>query len=261
MGILPRVGTRRDSRPSSSGAESYPLPYNHRRDNDPAGRIVGASGIRSNAGTADVSKSLKPYDYPVDATARESEEIRLVRRAQAGEAEAFAELVRRYQRRAVSVAYRLLGNIEDASDVSQDAFVRAYQNLSQLEDPSRFGGWLMKVVSNLSLNFRRARSMRATARLDDEALATVERLDPRTNLRATTDRSGDDESLPEELHGAVSAALDQLPRKQRLALVLFSVEGMPQKEVAEILDCSIELVKWNVFQARKKLKEMLAAWL
>ena len=184
-----------------------------------------------------------------------------MRHAQSGEAEAFAELVRRYQRRAVSVAYRLLGNIEDASDVSQDAFVRAYHNLSQLEDPARFGGWLMKVVSNLSLNFRRARSARATAWLDDEALANVERIDPRTNLRAVVDRTGDGESLSEELQAAVSAALDQLPPKQRLALVLFSVEGMPQKEVAEILECSIELVKWNVFQARKKLKETLAAWL
>ena len=189
------------------------------------------------------------------------DEVQLVHRAQAGEAEAFAELVRRYQRRAVSVAYRLLGNIEDASDVSQDAFVRAYRSLSQLEDPSRFGGWLMKVVSNLSLNFRRARSTRATAWLDDDALAGVERIDPRTNLRVATDLGDGNEALPEELQAAVTAALEQLPKKQRLALVLFSVEGMPQKEVAEILDCSIELVKWNVFQARRKLKDSLEAWL
>lgn len=197
----------------------------------------------------------------MDAKEHDSDEVKLVQRAQAGEAEAFADLVRRYQRRAVSVAYRLLGNIEDASDVSQDAFVRAYRSLSQLEDPARFGGWLMKVVTNLSLNFRRARSLRATAWLDDEALANVERLDPRTNLRAVSDSAGGDEALPEELHGAVTAALGQLPEKQRLALVLFSVEGLPQKEVAEILDCSVELVKWNVFQARKKLKDALAAWL
>lgn len=202
----------------------------------------------------------EPYDRKVDAQEHDSGEVQLVQRAQAGESEAFAELVRRYQRRTVSVAYRLLGNIEDAGDVSQDAFVRAYRNLSQLEDAARFGGWLMKVVSNLSLNFRRARSTRATAWLDDEALAGVDRIDPRTNLRAATDRGDSSETLPEELHAAVTAALGELPEKQRLALVLFSVEGMPQKEVAEILDCSIELVKWNVFQARKKLKDALTAW-
>jgi RNA polymerase sigma-70 factor (ECF subfamily) len=60
---------------------------------------------------------------------------------------------------------------------------------------------------------------------------------------------------------AVSRAMETLPEKQRLSLILFSIEGMPQKDVAEILDCSLELVKWNVFQARKKLKELLEEYL
>ena len=63
--------------------------------------------------------------------------------------------------------------------------------------------------------------------------------------------------LPAELKQAISEAMEQLPEKQRLALILFSVEGLPQKEVAEVLDCSVELVKWNVFQARKKLRVLL----
>ena len=216
---------------------------------------------QSNAGTENVSKPSAANDLQVDATRQEREETELVRRAVAGDTQAFAELVRRYQRRAVSVAYRLLGNIEDAGDVSQDAFVRAYDNLSQLEDPSRFAAWLMKIVSNLSLNYRRARSTRSATSLDDAALADVERRDPRTNLRVSTGRDEDDAALPAELHEAVTSALDQLPEKQRLALVLFSVEGLPQKEVAEVLDCSVELVKWNVFQARKKLRETLESWL
>ena len=216
---------------------------------------------QSNAGTENVSKPSAANDLQVDATRQEREGTELVRRAVAGDTQAFAELVRRYQRRAVSVAYRLLGNIEDAGDVSQDAFVRAYDNLSQLTDPSRFAAWLMKIVSNLSLNYRRARSTRSATSLDDAALANVERRDPRTNLRVSTGRDEDDAALPTELHEAVTSALDQLPEKQRLALVLFSVEGLPQKEVAEVLDCSVELVKWNVFQARKKLKEALEAWL
>lgn len=216
---------------------------------------------QSNAGTENVSKPSAANDLQVDATRQEREETELVRRAVAGDTQAFAELVRRYQRRAVSVAYRLLGNIEDAGDVSQDAFVRAYDNLSQLTDPSRFAAWLMKIVSNLSLNYRRARSTRSATSLDDAALANVERRDPRTNLRVSTGRDEDDAALPTELHEAVTSALDQLPEKQRLALVLFSVEGLPQKEVAEVLDCSVELVKWNVFQARKKLRETLESWL
>jgi len=187
-----------------------------------------------------------------------SPETEAVRRARYGDRDAFAELVRLYQRRAVSVAYRLLGNVEDASDVSQDAFVRAYQRLGQLDDPSRFGAWLLRIVANLALNFRRARSTRKAGSLDD-ALAMPEEVQlPGSGLRIMRGDEGEAGALPHELHSAVTNAMERLPDKQRLALVLFSVEGMPQKEVAAILECSVELVKWNVFQARRKLKEWLS---
>ncbi len=186
-----------------------------------------------------------------------SSEVDLVRRAQAGDAAAFGSLVRSHQRRAVSLAYRLLGNVADAADVSQDAFVRAYRNLAQLDDPARFGAWLMRVVSNLSLNYRRARASRSATSFDEAVELGAEIRRPTTRQRLSRESGDDGGTLPEELHDAVSRALERLPDKQRLALILFSVEGLPQKEVADILECSVELVKWNVFQARSKLKEML----
>lgn len=198
-------------------------------------------------------------DTEVDESA--ASEMNLVRRAQGGDADAFADLVRLYQRRAVSVAYRLVGNVEDASDVSQDAFVRAFRCLDQLDDPARFGPWLMRIVSNQSLNFRRSRSSRAAASLDDMIGDPGEARRPATGMKLATDEGDETGPLPVELHDEISQALATLPDKQRLALVLFSVEGMPQKEVAEVLECSIELVKWNVFQARKKLKGLLQEYL
>jgi len=198
-------------------------------------------------------------DTEVDESA--ASEMNLVRRAQGGDADAFADLVRLYQRRAVSVAYRLVGNVEDASDVSQDAFVRAFRCLDQLDDPARFGPWLMRIVSNQALNFRRSRSSRAAASLDDMIGDPGEARRPATGMKLATDEGDETGPLPVELHDVISQALATLPDKQRLALVLFSVEGMPQKEVAEVLECSIELVKWNVFQARKKLKELLQEYL
>lgn len=192
------------------------------------------------------------------STAVEQDEVR---RAQAGDAEAFAGLVRSYQRRVVSVAYRLVGNVEDASDVSQDAFVRAFRCLGQLDDPARFGPWLMRIVSNQSLNFRRLRSSRAAASLDDMVMDPAEGRRPATGSKLASEADDSAGSMPAELHDAISEALATLPDKQRLALVLFSVEGMPQKEVAEVLECSVELVKWNVFQARKKLKDLLEVYL
>ncbi len=188
-------------------------------------------------------------------------ETSLVERARGGDSAAFADLVRAYQRRAVSVAYRLLGNVEDAGDVSQDAFVRAYRCLEQLDDPARFGSWLLRIVSNLALNYRRARSTRAAASLDDDLALPSNIRNPSTVQRSVGLAPDEDGVLPAELRGGIQAAMEQLPEKQRLALILFSVEGLPQKEVAEILECTVELVKWNVFQARKKLKESLREYL
>ncbi|MFQ5495213.1 MAG: RNA polymerase sigma factor, partial [Phycisphaerae bacterium] len=116
---------------------------------------------------------------------RDTAEEALVQGAGSGDTEAFGRLVHLYQRRAVSLAYRLLGDGQDAADVSQDAFVRAYENLGQLQDASRFGPWLMKIVSNLSLNFRRARATRATATLDEEAETPDKLRFPRGDRLAT----------------------------------------------------------------------------
>lgn len=168
--------------------------------------------------------------------------VALVRR---GDGQAGDELVRRYQRRAVAVAYRILGNIEDATDAAQDAFLRAFDRLEQLSDDARFGSWLLRIVSNLSLNARRGRKQSVTL---DESIDVAE------PAHWSLQESGG------EMQSVVGRAIEALPEQQRMALILFSVEGMPQKEVAEMLECSVELVKWNVFQARKAVKEALGKY-
>lgn len=174
----------------------------------------------------------------------------------AGDLGAYDKLVERHRRQAVSVAYRLLNRIEDASDVAQDAFVRAYQNLEKLDDPQKFAGWLMRIVTNLSLNFRRSRARHQMA---DVAEAIKFDAAPRNPTGAKlVAASADDVLSKRELKRVVRDAIDALPEKQRTALTLFALEGLSQKEVATVMDCSLELVKWNVFQARKQLRTMLA---
>src|SRR5215208_1483986 len=84
----------------------------------------------------------------------------LVSKAIDGDRTAFDSLIVRYQRQAVAVSYRLLGNTQDALEVTQDAFLKAFTSLSTLQKPEAFGGWLMRIVSNLSLNYRRSRKTR-----------------------------------------------------------------------------------------------------
>ena len=176
--------------------------------------------------------------------------------ALAGNTEVFGSLVEAYQRRAVATAYRLLGNSEDAADVAQEAFLRAYRSLDRLKEPTRFGAWLMRIVSNLSLNARRSRRTGATLTLDEQR-GTDEGTGGGGDAGGMTVFGPDREAEGRELQVAMDAALDTLPEKQRLALVLFTIEGWAQKDIAELLECSLETVKWNVFQARKKLKGLL----
>jgi RNA polymerase sigma-70 factor (ECF subfamily) len=199
------------------------------------------------------------WERPAEALPEDAE---LVRRTCAGQRSAFDVLIERYQRRATSVSYRLLGDVHDALEVCQEAFVRAFQNLDSLEDQSRFGSWLLRIVTNLSLNFRRSRAAAARKTSFDDCLNDGE--GGRDEQIAAPDYSDEQpgaRSAAEELSVLVQQAIAQLPDQQKTALVLFSIEQLPQKEVAAIMGCSIEAVKWHVFQARRKMKEALAAYL
>jgi RNA polymerase sigma-70 factor (ECF subfamily) len=185
----------------------------------------------------------------------------LVEKVLAGDRTAFDELIRRYQRQAVAVSYRLLGNSQDSLEVTQDAFLKAFTSLDTLQKPEAFGGWLMRIVSNLSLNYRRSRKTRT-------AVPLAEVLAPQAGGQTEAHGGGSEWMSSgaadpvrglegKELGEKLKAALAQLPEKQRLAIIMFTIDEMPQKEVAEALRCSVEAVKWHVFQGRKKLKEIL----
>jgi len=182
----------------------------------------------------------------------------LVRSAKRGDLAAFEILVERYQRQATAVSYRLLNNREDAMDVVQDSFLKAFDKLESLTQPGRFGPWLMRIVSNLSLNFRRARALRKVDTLDapDDDLAHGRDNQPDPAMPEPSEQvSG------KEVARLLDEAIRRLPDMQRQALVLFAIEKLPQKEIADMLGCSVEAVKWHVFTARKKLKEQFKDYL
>ena len=179
-------------------------------------------------------------------------------KAAAGDRRAFDELIRRYQRQAVAVSYRLLGSSHDALEVTQDAFLKAFQSLATLQTPEAFGGWFLRIVSNLSLNYRRSRKHRKQLPLDD-LLGPVESGQGESGGSEWMARSGDPlKSLQgQELGEKLQEALKQLPEKQRQAILMFTVDELPQKDVAAALNCSVEAIKWHVFQGRKKLRVLL----
>jgi len=188
----------------------------------------------------------------------------LVREARAGRTEAFDALVERYQRRATAVAFRLVGDLHDALEICQETFVRAYCNLATLEEAGRFGSWLLRIVTNQSLNFRRDRAAGSRRRVSFEDCLRSGGEDPPESCLALSRRADERpgaELAARELAEITRRAIAELGEQQRTALVLFSIEQLPQKEVAEIMGCSVEAVKWHVFQARRRLRERLAAYL
>jgi len=194
----------------------------------------------------------------MDDTEAEQFDAQAVARTLGGDVSSFDRLIEKYQRRAVAVSYRLLGSLDDALEVTQEAFLKAFRSLSSLEEPGRFGAWVLRIVSNLSLNFRRGRhpTLSLASHEEDEGVHEDRIADP--GKAQSIDR---DPLVAKETNQAISAAIESLPDQQRLALVLFALEALPQKEVAEIMECSVEMVKWNVFQARKTLKEKLSGFL
>jgi RNA polymerase sigma-70 factor (ECF subfamily) len=184
--------------------------------------------------TVAASEPISGRPFPTDG--------HLVHKTLAGYRSAFDELILRYQRQAMAVAYRVLGNLHDAMDVTQDAFLKAFSKLHTLNQAEAFGGWLMRIVSNLSLNFRRSRKTAAEIPLDDLLPSGDPAADPHNALQ-----SG-------EMGEILKCAMERLPSKQQTALRLFSIEELPQKNVAQTMRCSVEAVKWHVFQGRRRLR-------
>ena len=153
---------------------------------------------------------------------------------------------------------RLLGNLDDGLEVAQIAFVKAYEALGQLEKPSQFGAWLMKIVVNHSLNYRRKRSRYKALALDEGPSSDGSDRPRLLDQVVSREPSALDRLAGQELAEQMQAAIDELPEKLRAPLILFAVEKLPQKEIAETLGCSLQTVKWSVFEARRRLRKRLA---
>lgn len=171
---------------------------------------------------------------------REVEDRDLVLRARKGGVEAYNTLVSRWEKRIYNYLLRICGNAEDAFDLCQDAFLKAYQNLVRLEDPGRFGPWLYRIAHN-------------------EAISHLRRQRPESELEemAVGGASGG-RLAPVEVTIAVEAALARISPEQREAVVLKVYEGFKFEEIAEILECPASTVKSRVYTGLELLKEILA---
>ena len=175
----------------------------------------------------------------------------LVLRARSGDRAAFGELVKRHMQRAYYIALGLTGSHEDALDLSQEAFARAFRARASLDPDRPFYAWLYQIVRRLCFNFLRDRSTRrrrldeATPWLAQEAGARASQSDPARNAERA------------ELRARVQAAIEELPEREREVLVLKEFEGLRYREIAELLGIPIGTVMSRLYCARRRLGEHL----
>jgi RNA polymerase sigma-70 factor (ECF subfamily) len=172
----------------------------------------------------------------------------LVERARSGDLEAFDQIMRLHERQVLSTALRLLGNLEDAQDVAQEAFLRLYRSLHKLPDLLEVRSWLYRVTVNLCNDQFRKRGRRGMELLDGPDLVSPAR-DPELSL------------LDLERSRLVEMALARLPEKERAAVVLRDVEGLSTREVAKILGSSEVTVRSQISVARGKIKKFTDRYL
>jgi RNA polymerase sigma-70 factor (ECF subfamily) len=177
----------------------------------------------------------------------------LVRRAQARDAAAFAELIGRYERLALSIAYSVVGEATAAGDVTQDAFIRAWERLSDLKDPARFGSWLSGVVRNAAIDARRRNKLQPRSMQADPSQAQA--------VAATGRWTADplEELSRRERHETLESALAELDEVSRSAVVLRYFDNMSSKEIGELLDLAPAAVDMRLSRARQQLRRKLGA--
>ena len=175
----------------------------------------------------------------------------LVARSKTGDTESFNQLVRRWERPIFALAYRTLGREEDARDVTQETFLRAFRALGGFKGDAKFSSWLYRIALNLCRDWMRKE--RRTPRVEVPEGLDVEQLAAQHGPSETVE----DLAVRAELSRGVAAAMEHLPAEQRQAIILKEYHGLTFQEIAELMKCPLSTVKTRVYQGLSTLRKLL----
>ncbi len=172
-----------------------------------------------------------------------ADEQQLLLRVRNGESGAFRILVERYMKQAYNIAYGFVNDHDDAEDIAQESFIRVHQSIGSFRQDSAFGTWLYRIVANLSLNrIRQKKSIAQREVRDNDGVMQMMAVLP-------------DTSHAHDLRSHLEKALHELPTLQRAVVILRHFNGLPTKQVCEILQCSEGTVKTHLHRGLKKMRE------
>ena len=184
----------------------------------------------------------------------ERSDSELVRASRRGDREAFRELVERYQRKVVSVALGMVHNRDNALEISQETFVKAFENLGTFKGESSFYTWLYRIVVNRAIDFQRRERRHPTVALDDHSSGGDE-----YEGTLKEERLGDpyEQAQAREIGDRVTEAINELTPDHKAVILLREVEGLSYDEISRVMQCSKGTVMSRLHYARKKLQKKL----
>jgi RNA polymerase sigma-70 factor (ECF subfamily) len=200
----------------------------------------------------------EPVDPKESEPPAPEEESELVRRTRHGDLQAYDDLIKRYQERIYATVYHMTSNHEDANDLAQESFIKAFQSLKSFKGGSSFYTWLYRIAVNKTINFLKQRKNRTHMSLNDIDFNAEHDTDL---IALISDKTPRREAGLSELQKKLNEALLKLSEPHRLVVVLHDVQGQSHEEIAEIMDCNIGTVRSRLFYARQQMQADLADYL
>ncbi len=182
----------------------------------------------------------------------------LVRRAQQEDLAAYDLLIRRYQERIYATLYNMTSNHEDANDMTQETFIKAYKALKSFKGDSSFFTWIYRIGVNKTINFLKQRKNRSAMSLNDVDFNAEH--DPDL-VALVSDKTPSRDAGLTELQERLNAAMLKLSEPHRLVVTLHDIQGLPHEEIAKIMECNVGTVRSRLFYARQQLQALLSDFL
>ena len=186
-------------------------------------------------------------------------DLEIVRQVQAGDVAAFDRLIGKYRERVYGIVYNMTSNREDAADLTQDAFIKAFQSIHRFGGQSSFFTWLYRIAVNSTLSHlrkARLRSFFSLERIDSEEPVSKE------IVAALTDKTGvDRDAYVRELQEKLNDAMQKLSIKHRTVVTLFEIDGLGHQEIAEVMNCSVGTVRSRLHYAKQLLQSELQPYM
>jgi len=193
-----------------------------------------------------------------EATPAEADvsELDLVKKCQAGDTDAFDQLVTRYRTRVFGMIYNMVHSEQDAWDLAQDSFVKAWKSIGRFRGQSSFYTWIYRIVTNVTIDWLRKKQVKGTGTEFDESIE-LKSIEPGARTTPKADALPFQRMEQAEIRERIDAAIKQLSPEHRAVILMKEMEGMQYHEIAEALECSIGTVMSRLFYARKKLQSQL----